>query len=388
MTRRIALYSAVDDTLTHYDVDVDAATLTKRASVKLPAKVQYAWPHPSRKYLYMSTSSGGPRVKSDYNDVAAYAIEGNGALVPLGEPRPMTRRAVHVCLDPAGHYIFSAHNYPAAGITVHAIASDGSVAAEIDQPPLDYGLYPHQVRMFPSGRTALLVDRGNNAQDGKPENPGALRSFGFDNGKLCAGQVIAPNGGYGFGPRHIDFHPSLPWMYVSDERRNRLYMFRFADDRLDDAPVCARETLADPQNVRPRQLGGPIHVDPTGRFVYVANRADASVEYGGSKFFAGGENNIAVYSLDQKTGVPTLIQHAETHSFHVRTFACDPSGRLLVTASIRALAVLQAGQPRKVPAALSIFRVSEHGRLDFVRQYAVETDGNQLQYWMGITGLA
>ena len=388
MTGNVALYSAVDDMLTHYIVDIDAATLTRRATVKVSAKVQYAWPHPSRRYLYVSTSNGGPRVKSDYNHVAAYAIAGDGALSPHGEPKPLSRRAVHMCVDPGGRYTLNAHNYPSSGITVHSIARDGRMANEIEQRlPLNFGIYPHQVMMFPSGRTALIVDRGNNAQGDKPEDPGALRSFAFETGTLRAGQVMAPNGGHGFGPRHVAFHPSKPWIYVSDERRNRLYMVRFADDRMDDEPAFTLETLADPQNVRPRQLAGPIHVHPSGRWVYVANRADSSVDYRDTKVFAGGENNIAVYSLDQETGAPTLIQHAETHSFHVRTFACDPSGRLLVTASIKAHAVLEGGSVASVPAALSVFRIGEQGRLEFVRKYEVETGRSQLQYWMGMVGL-
>ena len=39
MTGDVALYSAVDDMLTHYIVDIDAATLTRRATVKVSAKV-------------------------------------------------------------------------------------------------------------------------------------------------------------------------------------------------------------------------------------------------------------------------------------------------------------------------------------------------------------
>lgn len=42
-----ALYSGVRPDFTHYEVDVDAATLAKRGSVKLDAGVQYAWPHTS-----------------------------------------------------------------------------------------------------------------------------------------------------------------------------------------------------------------------------------------------------------------------------------------------------------------------------------------------------
>src|SRR5262249_12272426 len=48
-TRRVALYANVGADLTHYDVDVAGAALTKRATVTLPAGVQYAWPHVSRR---------------------------------------------------------------------------------------------------------------------------------------------------------------------------------------------------------------------------------------------------------------------------------------------------------------------------------------------------
>src|SRR5438132_14168649 len=118
MTARVALYSAVDDVLTHYDVNVEAATLAPRESITLAAKVQYAWPHPSRRYLYVSTSNGGPRVKSDYNHIAAFAIADDGALSPHGDARPLTRRAVHLCVDPSGRYALNAHNYLSGGITV------------------------------------------------------------------------------------------------------------------------------------------------------------------------------------------------------------------------------------------------------------------------------
>lgn len=50
------------------------------------------------------------------------------------------------------------------------------------------------------------------------------------------------------------------------------------------------------KNIKPRQLGGTIHVHPNGRFVYTANRADWSVDVQGVKVFDGGENNIALFA--------------------------------------------------------------------------------------------
>jgi 6-phosphogluconolactonase (cycloisomerase 2 family) len=383
-----ALYSAVDGVITHYDVDVDAATLTKKDTITVPAKVQYAWPHPTRKHLYVSTSNGGPRIRSGHNHVSSLAIAPDGSLSLYGEPKLLERRAVHMCVDSSGRFILNAHNFPTSSITVHRITPEGAIGDQIGQPAdLNYGIYPHQVMVFPGGSPALIVDRGNKAQNDRPEEPGALRTFEFVDGQLSAGAVVAPDGGYGFGPRHIDFHPSKPWLYASDERTNRLYMFRFNDGAIEPRPAYTRDMLADSRHAKPRQLGGPVHVHPSGQWVYVANRADHTVQSDGQKVFGGGENNIAVFSIDPDSGQPTLVQHADTHSFHVRTFACDPSGRLLVTASIKALAVRNAATTELTPAALSVFRILPNGHLEFARKYEVETTGAQLQYWMGIVGL-
>ncbi len=387
MSTKVNLYSAVDEAIAHYEVDVEAATLTRRGSVSVPSFVQYAWPHPSNRYLYVTSSNRGPGLKADCNHVTACRIDaGTGALALHGEPAPLRQRAVHMCLDPAGKYAVNIHNIPGPGVAIHRIEADGTIGAETQQPAgLDYGIYPHQVRITPSGRTLIDIDRGNSAAHGKTEDPGALRSFTFEEGVLSNPHVVAPNGGYGFGPRHIDFHPQAPWLYVSDERRSQLYMFRYPDDRIEPAPAYTCDTLADRVQVKPRQLAGTIHVHPNGRFVYVANRADSTVDFAGQKVFGGGENSIAVFAIDPSTGEPQLIQHADTRSYHVRTFAFDPSGKLMVAASIKPIKVRDGSSVRTVPASMSVFRVGADGKLEHVRTYDVETNGGT-QYWMGIVG--
>ena len=61
------------------------------------------------------------------------------------------------------------------------------------------------------------------------------------------------------------------------------------------------------------------------------------MEFEGKKVFAGGENSIAVFSINQSTGEPTLIQNIDGRGTTLRTFALDPSGRMLVAASQSAL---------------------------------------------------
>jgi hypothetical protein len=110
------------------------------------------------------------------------------------------------------------------------------------------------------------------------------------------------------------------------------------------------------------------------------------VDYAGKPVFGGGENSIVVYAIDPATGEPTLIQHVDPRSVHVRTFAIDPSGRMLVAASIKPLAVREGANVTTVPAALSVFRIGSNGKLEFARKYDVDA-GGKIHYWMGMMGL-
>jgi 6-phosphogluconolactonase len=378
-----SLYSGVGEELTQYRVDLDDATLSRSAAVTLPANVQYAWPHPSKRYLYVVSSNGGPRAAGDRHYASAFQIDATGALHPHGALQPLPSRPLHISVDASGSLAMIAYNIPGR-VTVHRIDPDGTFGPEVKQAEtLDVGVFPHQILMMPSNRTAILVTRGNDAGGGKPEDPGALKLLDVHGGVLTNKTSIAPGGGYGFGPRHLDFHPTRPWVYVALERQNQLHMYTRDGDDLARKPAFVRDTLVEPDNVRPWQMAGTIHVHPNGQFVYVANRASFTVEFEGIRVFGGGENTIVVYAIDQATGEPTPIQSVETRGFHVRTFALDASGRMLVAASLLPLRVRKATRVVTVAAGLSVFRVGADGRLDFVRKYDVET-GGKTQFWMGI----
>src|SRR5262249_49271947 len=141
--------------------------------------------------------------------------------------------------------------------------------------------------------------------------------------------------------------------------------------------------LADRANHGPTQAAGGIHVHPNGRFVYLTNRNSGTIEVGGMKVFKGGENNVAVFALNPSTGEPTLIQNAEAHTNHLRTFSIDPSGRLLIAASVQAMALRDGST---LPAALVLYRVGADGKLTFARKYDVDT-GSFMQFWSGIVAL-
>ena len=294
----------------------------------LPANIQYAWPHPSKRYLYVVSSNGGPGVAGDKHLASAFRIDpASGALQPHGEPQALPSRPIHTSVDKPGEYLLTAYNDP-SNVTVHRIKNDGTLGEAVSQPKPDAGIYGHQVRTTPGNQTAILVSRGNNAAGSKPEDPGALKLYAFKDGALTNLASIAPGNGLGFGPRHLDFHPTQPWVYVSIERQNKLYVYQLQPDGgLGREPLFVKDTLADPGNEKPAQGAGPIHVHPNGRFVYVTNRNQGEIDVDGKKVFNGGENNVAVFTIDEQTGEPKLIQTIEGHGIHLRTFGIDPSGQ-------------------------------------------------------------
>ena len=164
-------------------------------------------------------------------------------------------------------------------------------------------------------------------------------------------------------------------------------MFAFHDATLLAVPVFQKGTLAEPDNIRGRQAAGTVHVHPNGGTVYVANRASSTVHLDGQPVFAGGENTHAVYRIDPASGEPIPIQHVDTHGIHCRTFHIDPSGRLLVAAHIMGLPVRQGATIATVPACLSLFRIGDDGRLDFVRKYDIEV-GDRTMWWMGMVAVS
>jgi 6-phosphogluconolactonase len=389
---RTVFYQGVGDRLTQWDVDVDAATLTPRASVTLPSNIQYVWPHPSRKYLYVSTSdaaSGNAPNPGKVHRLCVLRIDADGAVSMHGEPEVLPQRPIHNSVDSRGDYALTCYNNP-SNLTVHRINSDGTVGAQIQQEAkLDCGIFAHQILSMPGNSTVIMVTRGNRPESNKAEDPGALKIYNFKGGQLSplANLPVGGNGGLGYGPRHLDFHPVKPWVYVSVESQNELHMHRVEGDSLSSEPLFKKRSTVGTYDISFPQAAGGIHVHPNGRTVYVSNRANATVDFNGKKVFGGGENNIAVFSINAETGEPTLIQNEDPQSFHIRTFSIDPGGRIMVAASIVDMNVRDGDNVRHVPAALTVFRIGEDGKLTFARKYDVEL-GGKFQWWTGFVGLA
>ena len=389
----VALYASDGSKLIHYDLSVDQATLTERDSVDVGG-IQYGWPDPSGRHLYIAWSSGqrkGP------HGVTAFDIEpGSGNLKQHGEAVPLKYRPINVTMDRDGTHLLVVSNAP-PGLTVYNINPDGGIGTEVKEPDdLDLGIYVHQVRLEPSNRTAIIVARGNykpvplseNPEGAKTTDTGALKIFNYKDGVLTNRTSIAPGGGINFNPRHLDFDKAGKWAFVSLEAQNKLQVFALSKEGTPGStPVFSKDTVAFPNDllVEHEQQSGTVHMHPNGRILYVPTRAGGTIQFQGKEVFAGGENIISVFQINPKTGEPTRIQTVDTHGFVPRTFNFDSSGKILVVGNQNQRLVREGDTLKTVPANLAVFRIQPDGKLEFVRTYDLgsETKAANL-LWMCI----
>lgn len=64
-----------------------------------------------------------------------------------------------------------------------------------------------------------------------------------------------------------------------------------------------------------------IHLSPDGRFLYASNRWDK-------------ESTLSIFSVNTITGMLSLVGHQSTGGDHPRNFAIDPTGRFLLVANL------------------------------------------------------
>ncbi|WP_339810873.1 beta-propeller fold lactonase family protein [uncultured Imperialibacter sp.] len=118
----------------------------------------------------------------------------------------------------------------------------------------------------------------------------------------------------GAGPRHLVFHPNGRYAYLVLELQGAVMALDYREGTLKEKQTIS---MVD-KGFKGRLSGADIHVSPDGKFLYASNRGDA--------------NEIAIYSIDQK-GKLTRIGRQPVMGKTPRNFAIDPTGRFLLVAN-------------------------------------------------------
>ncbi len=365
-----------------YGVQVDETTRSlqqRHGPYQLPQEIQSAWQNPRTGHLYVASSQGF-NGKSHF--LSAFAVAGDGSLKPAGNPVALPERPININVDGKGEFVLVAFPRP-SGISVHRIARDGTLADEVMQRArLDTGIYPHEIRVFPSNRTVLIMSRGTQATPAAAEQLGAIHLFSFANGQLANVQAVVRDGGHDFRPRNIEFARSGRWLYAVLEAQNQVLAYDLRKDRLSGDPLFTASTLASPSAADPGQSASGCRMHPDGRAFYVINRANGQQDFQGQKVQSGDET-VAVFALNVRTGEPVLIQSAALPGFGSRGLGISPDGRWMLVAGYAASRRRVGDRVEPLPVNLCLYSVAADGKLTLTSEIEAPIQ-NRATIWAGM----
>lgn len=239
------------------------------------------------------------------NQVRAFTFDPKvGSLTDLGTPVGSGGAGpAHVSIDASGKYVFAA-NYGGGTAAVFPILGNGALGAATDtQSP---GAKAHLAISNLSGGFVFVPALGANLIAQYKLNGGT--------GKLTANGTVSPPANA--GPRHLAFRPDEKFAYGINETASTMTTYAFD---IGTGKLTAGATVSTlPANFASPNTCAEVVVHPSGAFVYGSNR---------------GHDSIVTFASDPSTGALTLVGHVPTGGKTPRSFALDPSAKLLFAAN-------------------------------------------------------
>jgi 6-phosphogluconolactonase len=264
--------------------------------------------HPGLPVLYAvgEMSSGGT--------VSAYRIDDEtGKLDPLNQESSQGGGPCHVAVKPDGSQVAVA-NYGGGNVAVLPIDDEGKLS-EATSFFQHEGSGPNERRQEKAHAHAVVY-----SADGKHL---VVADLGTDQLRVYenqpSGDVVPLGPPYpatapGAGPRHFEFHPTLPYAYSINELDNTVTVFSwYGEGGL--APVQTIATL--PDDFTAENTTAEIAIHPTGNYLYASNR---------------GHDSIVAYAINED-GRLSLIGHTSTGGKTPRNFAIAPGGKFVLAAN-------------------------------------------------------
>ncbi len=271
--------------------------------------------HPSGNYLYAVNEVDDFGGKSS-GAVSAFAVAADGGLTFLNKEPTGGAAPCHLSVDSTGRYVLTA-NYTGGSVSVHPIGSDGSLGEMSDfvqhsgssvNPQRQKEPHAHSFTIAADNRFAYAADLGLDKV--------LIYELNADQGKLTPAAQTAVDVHAGAGPRHFDFHPNGKYAYVINELDST--MTAFAYDAATGGLTDLQSISTLPLMFDGRSHCADVHVHPSGKFVYGSNR---------------GHDSIAIFAVDQSTGLLSVVGHESTQGQVPRGFAIDPTGTFLLAAN-------------------------------------------------------
>ena len=206
---------------------------------------------------------------------------------------------------------------------------------------LPTGQNAHAVLTDPANRNLLVTTLGSDA----------VMQWRFDaaSGQLTPNTPPTFNGRPKAGPRHLVFHPNGRYVYLLNELDASVDVLGYDAEKGTLTAVHTHSTL--PAGFSGKAWAADIHVTPDGRFLYTSERTSST---------------LAAFAIDAASGQLKPIGHVPTEK-QPRGFNIDPSGRYLVA----------AGQ---LSHALTVYAIDrDSGALKALKSYPVGQNPNWVE---------
>ncbi len=256
-------------------------------------------------------------VHGDSSEVSGFRIDpATGRISPINRQSTRGKNPVHLAIDPTNRFMV-VPNHVTSTLAVLPVGEDGALGEVVDLVTLRGQLgphrveqpfaKPHQTEFDPSGRFIVVPDKGLDR----------VFTFRLDPaGKLVAADPPSVQTRETSGPRHIVFHPSLPYTYVVNELDSTVTGYHYDPATGKLAPAQVVPSL--PETYAGNSRASEIAVSADGRFVYASNR---------------GFDSVAVFSVDPANGWLTAVDYPRSAGKTPRFFALDPTGRFMFVAN-------------------------------------------------------
>lgn len=298
-TNAFVYVGGAPDTIQVFVLDRKTGALALKGKVDAGRNPSFIATDPKHRFAYV--------VNEDSDQVASFSINAEtGELALLNRVGSEGKGPAHVSMDRTGQWALVA-NYGSGTVAVLPVLADGTLGAAVDvQAP---GANSHLIRTDPSNRFVFVPNLGSDI----------VSQFRFDakTGKLDPNSPPQVDTATGAGPRHIEFHPTAPYVYLINEVGDSVVVHALDKTAGTLSPVQTVTTLP-PGFDAAKNHCADVHVSADGRFLYGSNR---------------GHDSIVAYAIDAKTGHLTLIGHTSTGGHWPRNFGLDPAGGILLVAN-------------------------------------------------------
>ncbi len=278
--------------------------------------------HPSGNLLYAVNVIG------DYEGGTTGSVEAyqrdpaTGMLTFINRVPSGGGTAAQPAVDPSGRWLIVA-NYGGENITVLPINEDGSLGDVVTGLSLEGSgpherqdkSYPHAVVFDPSGNFIGVADLGGDQV--------LILALDGETGELSI--VSEASSAPGAGPRHVAFNDAGTLMYVVNELNATIDVWEY-DSATGTLGASIQTISTVPEPFEGTKSTAEIMIHPSGLFLYNSNRGqpDSTTPEGDA---------IVAYSIDQATGMLSLIGHTTEEIEVPWSFAFDASGTFLYAAN-------------------------------------------------------